>query len=161
VIRDGINTVVSTEDVVPGDVVVLQPGPACADMIIVESDHVLVDESALTGEPNPIPKIAIDSSMANVPFELRRHSTFVISAGTEILEAGGSGLDLGLVLSTGSYTSKGALLADVFSYGSRKTMFDDEIKIVLSILLVEAVILLSMVFHWLGGQWMYAWFFGK
>jgi magnesium-transporting ATPase (P-type) len=114
----------------------------------------------LTGEPTPIAKTEIERSMEHVPFDPKLHSSFVICAGTEILEAGEGGTDLGLVLSTGSYTEKGALLSEVFAYGSRKTAYDDEVKIVLSILLVEAAILLSMVFNWLGEQWVYAWFYG-
>jgi cation-transporting ATPase 13A3/4/5 len=68
--------------------------------------------------------------------------------------------DLGLVLKTGSFTTKGELLTDVLSYERHKFKFDDEVKIVLFILLLEAVVLLGLVFYFLQDQWVYAWFYG-
>jgi magnesium-transporting ATPase (P-type) len=161
VVRDGNCTLVSSEEIVPGDVVVLRPGPVCADMAILEADVILVDESALTGEPTPVGKSEIEISMEGLRYDPKRHSSFTVSAGTEILEAGEPGTGRGLVLSTASYTDKGDLLADVFAYGRHKAMFDDEIVIILSVLTVEAVIFVSLIFSWLGEQWVYAWFYGE
>ena len=58
VIRDGVITVVKSEDVVLGDVVVLEAGDAVpADCRILESHSIKCEEAALTGESVPVSKI--------------------------------------------------------------------------------------------------------
>ena len=55
--RDGGVAVVPGEDVVPGDVVLLEAGSAVpADVRILEAAQLRVDESALTGESQPVEK---------------------------------------------------------------------------------------------------------
>jgi magnesium-transporting ATPase (P-type) len=121
-------------------------------MVVVTADHLLVDESALTGEATPIIKVQIDATMKAVTYDSNLHKTNTISAGTTILESGDKKNDLGLVLATGSFTTKGKLLSDVLSYQRHNFHFDDEVKIVLFILILEAVFLITMVFHFLQDQ---------
>ena len=64
------------------------------------------------------------------------------------------------MLKTGSFTTKGELLSDVLSYERHHFKFDDEVKIVLFILFLQAIFLLGLVFHFLQDQWVYAWFYG-
>jgi magnesium-transporting ATPase (P-type) len=161
VIRDGRGVTVPLKDVVPGDVVVLKPGLTYCDMAVVKADHILVDESALTGEATPIVKTGIDPAMQTVTFNQTKNKSNVISAGSEILEVGETGRDLGLVLNTGSFTTKGELLTEVLSYQRHKFKFDSEVKIVLLILVLEAIFLLSMVMFFLKEQWVYGWFYGR
>jgi magnesium-transporting ATPase (P-type) len=160
VLRDGAYKQVSVRELVPGDVIVLAPGPVYCDMVLLKSEHVLVDESALTGEATPVGKGQIDRMMDNVKYNPKRHSAVTISAGTEILEVSENGWDIALVLSTGSSTSKGKLLADVYSYRRQQFIFADDVNIILLILVLEATVLLALVFKWLGEQWEYAWFYG-
>ncbi|MFM8268022.1 MAG: magnesium-translocating P-type ATPase [Ilumatobacteraceae bacterium] len=55
--RDGAEREVWLDDVVPGDVVVLRAGDVVpADARVLSADQLLVDESALTGEPYPVHK---------------------------------------------------------------------------------------------------------
>jgi magnesium-transporting ATPase (P-type) len=152
---------ISLKDVVPGDVVVLKAGPTYCDMVILQADHIVVDESALTGEATPIVKTGIDPSLPSASFSQVTHKSNMIAAGSEILEVGESGSDVGLVLTTGSFTTKGRLLTEVLSYKRHKFKFDDEVTIVVLILVVEAVVLLSLVLYFLKEQWVYAWFYGK
>ncbi|MEN6329003.1 MAG: calcium-translocating P-type ATPase, PMCA-type [Methanobacteriaceae archaeon] len=57
VIRDGKEQKISAGDLTPGDVVLLEEGDNVpADMRIIESYDLLVDESALTGESLPVEK---------------------------------------------------------------------------------------------------------
>ena len=58
VIRDGVQRIVSVEQVVPGDIVVIDTGDYMpADIRIVESHNLKVEESSLTGESVPVEKI--------------------------------------------------------------------------------------------------------
>ncbi len=55
--RDGVEIEVALDDVVPGDVLVLRAGDVIAgDARVVDTDSLLVDESALTGESFPVEK---------------------------------------------------------------------------------------------------------
>jgi Ca2+-transporting ATPase len=57
VIRDGEQQRISGREVVPGDVVLLHEGDRIpADGVIIESNHLAVDESILTGESVPVLK---------------------------------------------------------------------------------------------------------
>jgi P-type Mg2+ transporter len=59
VLRDGNPIDVPTEDVVPGDIVILNAGDAIpADCLILESKDLFVDEATLTGETYPVDKEA-------------------------------------------------------------------------------------------------------
>jgi magnesium-transporting ATPase (P-type) len=161
VLRDGGYAVISVKDVVPGDVVVLKPGSVNCDMIVLKADRILVDESALTGEATPMLKVEVDADIRDTAYNQAHHKSFTISAGTEILEVGEDGKDLGLVMTTGSFTTKGQLLTEVLSYQRHKFKFDDEVKLVVFTLVIEAIFLVSMVFYFLDDQWVYAWFYGK
>lgn len=57
VIRDGTQTEIPVEEVVPGDVVVLSAGAAVpGDCVILESKDLFVNEATLTGETYPVEK---------------------------------------------------------------------------------------------------------
>jgi len=59
VIRQGRQTIVDKEQLVPGDIVILSLGDIVpADCVILASKNLLVDESALTGESTAIGKYA-------------------------------------------------------------------------------------------------------
>ncbi|AHI53470.1 cation-transporting ATPase [Spiroplasma sabaudiense Ar-1343] len=57
VIRSGKQMEISAHDLVPGDIVILQTGEFIpADIRLISSSHLTVDESALTGESMPVVK---------------------------------------------------------------------------------------------------------
>jgi Mg2+-importing ATPase len=59
VLRDGSPNDIPIEDVVPGDIVILNAGDAIpADCLILESKDLFVDEATLTGETYPVDKEA-------------------------------------------------------------------------------------------------------
>ena len=142
--------------------VVLTPGVVSCDMVVLSAARLVVDESALTGEATPIAKAMIDPAMGSAIYDPHRHKSFTLSAGTEILEVDeGEEGHLGLVLATGSFTNKGKLVTDVLSYQRHKFKFDDEVKMVLFMLIIEAAILVGLVFKFIDeDQWVYAWFYG-
>ncbi len=70
VIRDGIQKKISAEQLIPGDIVVLQSGDKVpADLRLVKIRELQVDESALTGESLPVRKrtdrLAADTLLAD------------------------------------------------------------------------------------------------
>ena len=151
---------VPVEDVVPGDVVVLKQGVVFCDMVILQGENILLDESALTGESTPVVKTALNAIARDVVYSAKVHKTNSILAGTDIIEIDEEEKNLGLVMTTGSFTGKGELLSEVLSYERHKFKFDDEVKLVLLILLMEAVVLVSLVFIFLADDWVYSWFYG-
>ena len=59
VLRDGKRTKVKSEDLVPGDIVYLEEGDTVgADLRLIESVNLKIDESSLTGESVPVEKDA-------------------------------------------------------------------------------------------------------
>ena len=57
VLRDGKRTVIGAEDVVPGDLVLLEPGARVpADLRLIRARNLRIDEAALTGESVPSDK---------------------------------------------------------------------------------------------------------
>lgn len=68
VIRDGIVCVIDAKELVVGDVLLLEAGDCVgSDARIIESHHLQIDESALTGESVPVSKNAEPLKMNDVP----------------------------------------------------------------------------------------------
>jgi Ca2+-transporting ATPase len=68
VIRDGRVGRIAGREVVRGDLLVLDAGDRiAADAIVIEADHLEVDESLLTGESLPVPKSAAARGAGHLP----------------------------------------------------------------------------------------------
>lgn len=60
VIRDGNASIISVEDVVPGDIIKLSSGDMIpGDVKFLEVKDLFIDQASLTGESNPVEKFAI------------------------------------------------------------------------------------------------------
>ncbi len=107
--RDGNRTDVPAEGLVPGDVVLLQPGDRVpADLRIFQADNLRVEESALTGEAMPSEKFT-KALPENTMLGDRENMAF---SGTTVT----AGTGQGLVVATGSSTEIGKInrmMADV------------------------------------------------
>ncbi|HYE34735.1 HAD-IC family P-type ATPase [Methylocaldum sp.] len=103
VVRDANRTDIALEAVVPGDILVLEPGFYIpADGRLVSSNRLTVDESALTGESLPISKHHSFLAAADTPLADRKN---MVHRGTVV--TGGSGL--AVAVCTGTHTEIGVI----------------------------------------------------
>ena len=78
VIRDGRRIVIPARELAPGDIVVLEAGNYIpADIRLVETFNLKIEEAALTGESVPVQKDASVELAADVPLGDRRNSAFM------------------------------------------------------------------------------------
>jgi Ca2+-transporting ATPase len=103
VLRDGKPTSISSEQVVPGDLVMLEAGNAVpADLRLVETHSLRIDESALTGESVPTDKNEQTINEAELPLGDRLNMAY---KGTLVT----NGRATGIVVTTGMNTEIGAI----------------------------------------------------
>ena len=76
VIRDGLLQKISSEELVPGDVILLHEGDYVpADLRLIEVYNLRIDEASLTGESVPVEKIT-DSMAENLPISDRLNMAY-------------------------------------------------------------------------------------
>ena len=101
-LRDGEARVVPAEDLVPGDIVLLESGDRIpADLRLIDAKNLRTDEAALTGESVPADKSA-DPVPENSTVGDRQDMAF---SGTLVV----SGRAVGLVVATGAQTELGRI----------------------------------------------------
>lgn len=98
--RDGYVRVLAAEDLVPGDIVLVEGGDAVpADIRLVEASNLGADESMLTGESVPANKsadpVAPDALLAERSSMLFRGTLITRGSGTGIVVATGAETELG------------------------------------------------------------------
>jgi magnesium-transporting ATPase (P-type) len=107
VLRDGVAVEVDAEQLVPEDVVLLESGQRVpADLRLLDSHGLEVDEALLTGESLPVLKDAHWEGGADVPVSDRRNAAF---AGSTVVRGRGHGI----VEATGRNTVVGGLAASM------------------------------------------------
>lgn len=107
VIRDGEEQDVDAEDLVVGDVVVIESGTKVpADLRLLSGDELQIDESLLTGESLPVDKVAEHVLSQDAVLGDRINMAF---AGTWVAR----GRARGLVVATGLATAVGAIAASM------------------------------------------------
>ncbi len=106
VIRDGVLRIVKSEDLVPGDIIILEAGDSVpADARIIECASMKAEESALTGESVPVTKTVrtiTGDSEGNVPLGDRKNmvymgSTVVYGRGKAVIAATGMNTEMGKI----------------------------------------------------------------
>ncbi len=107
VLRDGRTHVVKNDELVPGDVVLLEAGDAVpADGRILESASMQIEEAALTGESVPVHKaigaLGVDAKSDDVPLGDRKNmcymgSTVVFGRGKAVVTGTGMNTEMGKI----------------------------------------------------------------
>ena len=98
VLRDGERYGISDQEVVPGDIIILQEGEkAPADARIIMSHGLRVDEASLTGESEPVNKIADIISRENLPLADQKNIVF---KGTYVSSGNGKAVVVATNIST-------------------------------------------------------------
>ena len=106
VLRDGKQITVHSEDLVPGDIVILEAGDAVpADCRILECASLKIEEAALTGESVPVTKTAETLSLGekkDIPLGDRKNmvymgSTVVYGRGTAVVVSIGMDTEMGKI----------------------------------------------------------------
>lgn len=116
VLRDGENVEIPVDDVVPGDIVLLDAGSVVpGDCRVLQAEGLLADESALTGESYPANKSA-DPVEAGAPISKRADALFM---GTHVL----SGIGQAVVVRTGRDTEFG-MVSERLGTGEVVTSFE-------------------------------------
>ena len=115
VLRDGSRVIVSAADIVPGDLVLLEPGARVpADLRLVRARNLRIDEAALTGESLPVDK-DIRATAPDVPLAERSSMAF---SGTFVA----TGTCIGVAVATGPRSELGRISALVGSVQKLTTL---------------------------------------
>lgn len=98
VVRDGVDYVLDAKDVVPGDVVELADGDRVpADLRVIASHDLMVDNSSLTGEAEPVERVAEEAEGGYMEARNLCFATTMVTAGS----------GRGVVIGTGDNTVMG------------------------------------------------------
>nr|MBQ5811247.1 cation-translocating P-type ATPase [Clostridia bacterium] len=117
VLRDGKIAIVKSEDIVVGDIVLLEAGDAVpADGRIIENASLKIEEAALTGESVPVNKmmelINLEDESKDVPLGDRKNmvymgSTVVYGRGAFVVTATGMDTEMGKIADALANASEG------------------------------------------------------
>ncbi|MCQ2747954.1 MAG: HAD-IC family P-type ATPase [Mycoplasmoidaceae bacterium] len=136
--RAGIRKEIPISEIVPGDIVHLAAGDMVpADMRLLYAKDLFITQSALTGESEPVEKLA--TTLENVSSALSASN--ICFMGTTVA----SGSAFGVVVQTGRNTFLGKVAKAV---GAKRppTSFDKGIKKVSQIILITMVIMCLIIF---------------
>ncbi len=150
--RDGLKKEIPLEEVVPGDLIYLEQGSAVpADARLVEAENLEIDESALTGESEPVSK-QLDPVEPDAELADRKNLVF---KNTKVVRGRGEAV----VFSTGMDTEIGKVAQQLQEVEQELTPFQKEVnqlgkRLGSIILFISALIVpVSIIVHgtgWLG-----------
>ncbi|MCX6736115.1 MAG: HAD-IC family P-type ATPase [Candidatus Parcubacteria bacterium] len=133
VLRDGIEIIISGTEIVPGDIIVLQEGEKIpADARITLSKNLTIDESALTGESEPVHKTS-----ENMPDSEEQNLLF---KGTHIV----AGRGMAVVTATALNTKIGKIAEEITTVESEiplKTNIRDLSRLIVIVVAVTCIFL--------------------
>ena len=154
VIRNGVETEISIEEIVPGDIVKLASGDMIpGDVRFIETKDLFIDQSQLTGESNPVEKFTVSDTnvgvtdLANIGF-----------MGSNIV----SGSAKAVILTTGGDTYFGSMAKSLNSY-EEKSAFEKNLDSVSKLLIRFMLVTVPVIFianFITKGSWLQSLMFG-
>lgn len=137
--RDGIRQTLASRELVPGDIVFLESGNRVpADLRLLTTHELAVDESMLTGESLPVEKEASWTGEPTTPLGDRANMAY---AGSTISR----GRSRGIVVATGASTIVGQLATDVSQTSSGKPPLLERMERFTNTIAIATVVLSSLV----------------
>jgi Mg2+-importing ATPase len=136
VLRAGVVQEVSAIDLVPGDIVMLEPGDVlAADLRILNAQGLLIDESVLTGESQANKKtVEASSASTTQTYSSLGYAGTVVATGTGV----------GVVVATGKKSSLG-MLAEQAGNMKRESLFAQNIKVFTLLMMALIAITLTVI----------------
>ena len=106
---------IKSEDLVVGDIIFISLGDVIpADLLVIESNNIKIDESSLTGESEPVSKETFEECLVN---PLKKNISPIILAGTDCIEGNGKAMVIGV----GEKSTKGKIQRMVDNSKDEKT----------------------------------------
>ncbi|HEX5604410.1 MAG TPA: HAD-IC family P-type ATPase, partial [Pyrinomonadaceae bacterium] len=145
--RDGFETTVDAEELVSGDIIILNAGDRVpADARLLEAVRLQAEESALTGESTTVEK-SIDAVPIQTPLAERRSMLYL---GTAVA----AGRAAGVVVSTGAATQLGKIGRLVATATKERSPLEIQLahlgrRLVYLVLIIAAIV---MITGWLRGD---------
>ena len=140
VIREDMEKVIPSSDLVPGDLILLETGDRIpADARLLEAHSMRIDEASLTGESLAVEKTGNPLQQADIPLGDRRNMVY---AGTHIVHGRGSAL----VAETGSHTELGQIAEMLGEAEEEKTPLQLELGKVGKRILVLCLSICALIF---------------
>ncbi|XP_045113394.1 polyamine-transporting ATPase 13A3-like isoform X2 [Portunus trituberculatus] len=113
VIRDGKRVVLSSRDVVPGDVVFVDSVTTRLEVdAVLLYGSIITNEAMLTGESLPVTKVAVPLGNDTLFCE-EEHKHHLLYSGTQVLQVRGAIEVPAIVIKTGFYTARGELVRSI------------------------------------------------
>lgn len=144
--RNGEAVQISNEEVVPGDIVILEAGDFVpADMRLLESASLKIEEAALTGESVPVDKIVSKIERQDLVIGDRKNMAY---SGSSITYGRG----LGVVTATGMNTEVGKIAKHLSNAESQETPLQRKLEemskyLTYGILAISVIIFFAGVFQ--------------
>ena len=141
VLRDGVEKLIDKKFLVPGDIALLEIGTIVpADIRILKTQNLLIDESVLSGESAPVVKISSPlSEEAKEIFEARN----IVFNGTSVV----SGKAEGIVIGTGRNSFFGEIM-NVVSGIKRESAYEKELLSFSQLIL--KIVIAAIMFIFIG-----------
>ena len=142
VLRSDHEIIIPDVEVVPGDVVILQEGDKVpADLRMVSTNNLKIDEAALTGESEAVYKTAGDISDPNA---ITADQTNMAFKGTHVV----AGLGRGVVAATGASTQIGKISQEIAKDTDDSPLKED--VAFLSKIIIATVVVISVILFLMG-----------
>ena len=139
-LRDGAHVHIPTRELVPGDVVLLEAGNFVpADVRLVESVNLRIEEAALTGESVPVEKRAGLRLDREIPLGDRKNTAFM---GTMVSYGRGTAV----VVSTGHSTQIGLIAQMLAAVEEEETPLQKRLEELGRTLAIGSLIIVAIVF---------------